>query len=193
MGFPSRPIALTNQAETVSRFNVTRHAHAALWPPTVVVSPERPLGVHAQGAFLRFPGGCIVEGANLANAYDWKRTDRAGRRVRRPPGGRPWPPTTVDVIMTDTNRTTSRRWAIAVAACLLGASVHVPATPAVAASVAVDVVTSLADGSVRVQASNVAADIVDTAPGIDVHLDRPRQATHGVGAALTESSAYLIA
>ena len=29
-------------------------------------------------AFLRFPGGCVVEGATLATAYDWKDSNRRG-------------------------------------------------------------------------------------------------------------------
>ncbi|NLV56937.1 MAG: glycosyl hydrolase [Acidimicrobiales bacterium] len=82
-----------------------------------------------------------------------------------------------------------------IVAVALAATVAVgPAAPGGAAPVEVDVVTSTADGSVRVEAATLSVEPVDTGvPTVDVHLDQPRQRRHGVGASLTDASAHLIA
>lgn len=59
-----------------------------------------------------------------------------------------------------------------------------------------DVITSTADGSVRLATSSIDPSVtVPSNPGdpvVDVHLDEARQRLYGVGAALTESSAHLL-
>lgn len=67
---------------------------ASLFPPTYHdrVNGNRPdimeklAAMHP--AFLRFPGGNYVEGSNMANRYDWKKT--IGRLVDRPTHASPW-------------------------------------------------------------------------------------------------------
>lgn len=88
--------------------------------------------------------------------------------------------------------------AVVVAAAVLGWTAGAPAAPvapAANAPVVVDVVESTADGAVRRAASQrlVVPGEAPGAPVVEVRTDRPRQRLHGVGAALTESSAYLLA
>lgn len=90
-----------------------------------------------------------------------------------------------------------RGFAVAVVSSVLVAiGLVVPSVDAASdASVAVDVVSSTADGSTRVAAEQrvLVPGASDDAPVVDVRLDQPRQRLQGVGAALTESSAYLLA
>lgn len=79
-----------------------------------------------------------------------------------------------------------------------GTPVAVAGDPVVAsaegATVTIDVVSSTADGTVRVEAEQrVVVPGAGSGPVVSVELDRPRQRLHGVGAALTESSAFLLA
>jgi len=65
---------------------------------------------------------------------------------------------------------------------------------ATAEPVVLDVVTSTADGAVRVEASQRQTDPAALGEAtIEILLDRPRQRIRGVGASMTESSAFLIA
>lgn len=75
----------------------------------------------------------------------------------------------------------------AVAVCALFATYAAEAAP-----VTLDVVTSTSDGAARVEASQR-----DVEPGVadatvSLRLDRPRQRLRGVGAAITESTAWLL-
>ncbi|MEB2343126.1 MAG: glycosyl hydrolase [Deltaproteobacteria bacterium] len=87
-----------------------------------------------------------------------------------------------------------RSRAVASAASLLLLASGALAPAAGAEPVLLDVVTSSGDGAQRVEASQRPVEPV--APGgaaVAIALDRPRQRLRGVGAALTESSAWLIA
>ncbi len=70
-----------------------------------------------------------------------------------------------------------------------------PATASAAdPPVQIETVTSTADGTVRVQAASLTVTPGATpGPSVQIALDAPRQRLRGVGAALTESSAVLIA
>ena len=96
--------------------------------------------------------------------------------------------------MTSPRGRARRRWALGIAAWLIAICTQGSVGPAAAEAVTIDIVTSSADRSVRVETSTVSAEAVEAATaGIEVAVDRPRQRIHGVGASLTESSAYLIA
>lgn len=78
----------------------------------------------------------------------------------------------------------------------LGAGVHAcaPAQYCAIPPVAIDTVVSAADGSSRVAAqTRWVVPGAASGPTVQVELARPRQRIHGLGAALTESSAYLLA
>ena len=78
----------------------------------------------------------------------------------------------------------------------LGPGTHAcaPARYCAIPPVAVDTVVSTADGSSRVaEHTQWVVPGAASGPTVQVELARPRQRLHGVGAALTESSAYLLA
>jgi glucosylceramidase len=77
---------------------------------------------------------------------------------------------------------------VVAALCVAAGAVRVSAAP-----VTLDVVTSTADGAVRVAAGQREVEPVVESPAVSLRLDRPRQRLRGVGAAITESSAWLIA
>lgn len=80
-----------------------------------------------------------------------------------------------------------------VLSALLSTGVGIPPAQATG-EVAVDVVSSSADGVARVrQEERSVVPGEGTGPQVEVDLDGARQRLHGVGAALTESSAYLLA
>lgn len=86
-----------------------------------------------------------------------------------------------------------RASAVVASAAVLGATVASPVARATADEAVVDVVTSTADGSARVevqQRSVVPGE--GSGPQVAIDLEGARQRLHGVGAALTESSAYLL-
>jgi len=77
-----------NRTEANARFILTAGARGTVWFDMVSLFPKhtfrgRPNGMRADIAqmladlkpgFVRFPGGCVVEGATPENAYDWKKS-----------------------------------------------------------------------------------------------------------------------
>lgn len=95
--------------------------------------------------------------------------------------------------MTKAPRNSVGKLALALLASTLGLGMPAEARP-LRPTPEVDVVTSTADGRRRVEATT--ARILRptvTGPLVTIRTDEPRQRVRGVGAALTESSAYLIA
>ncbi len=83
---------------------------------------------------------------------------------------------------------------MSVLAALVTSASRATATSAATGTVEVDIVESTADGSIRaVERTDAVTPGTAAGPLVDVLLDQPRQRLHGVGAALTESSAHLIA
>lgn len=90
--------------------------------------------------------------------------------------------------------TLGRRWPamVAVAAIICGTAASAPAHAA-NAEVTVDVVTSNEDGTARVEVEQRSVLPGEgTGPQVRVDPAGPRQRIHGIGAAVTESSAYLL-
>ena len=98
--YHARLTATTN--ETQARFILAANAKGTLWFDLVSLFPrhtfkDRPNGLRADIAemiaglkpgFVRFPGGCVVEGATVENAYQWKQT--IGPLEQRPEAWNVW-------------------------------------------------------------------------------------------------------
>jgi glucosylceramidase len=80
-----------------------------------------------------------------------------------------------------------------VAAMIVGAAASAPVAGGASDEVVVDVVSSTEDGAARVAVEQrTVVPGPGSGPAVQVELTAPRQRIHGVGAALTESSAYLM-
>jgi alpha-L-arabinofuranosidase len=76
------------KTETKARFVLTAGAKGTVWFDMVSLFPANTFKQHPNGlrpdlaqmladlkpGFVRFPGGCVVEGGTVASAYDWKKT-----------------------------------------------------------------------------------------------------------------------
>lgn len=95
-----RLTATTNEAH--ARFVLAANAKGTVWFDLVSLFPrhtfkDQPNGLRADIAemiaglkpgFVRFPGGCVVEGATVENAYQWKQT--IGPLEQRPEAWNVW-------------------------------------------------------------------------------------------------------
>ena len=76
------------QTDPKARFVLTAGAKGTVWFDMVSLFPQKTFKNHPNGlrpdiaeliaglkpGFMRFPGGCVVEGATVENAYNWKKT-----------------------------------------------------------------------------------------------------------------------